>query len=277
LSFIASSVREPDRPLPRRSGGEAARDRGRFVDVVTDLHQRVFDLRREPGVAGGALAAGGGDDVLGGLELARPLLRVFAVAQQREREHVGPGLVEQRPHELGQAQIAHRTFDHLAGTALGEFEFFLAARGFDVPTLGDLGLARQLLQAGLQLAVGGVEGGRVFLEVFDDVFDRVAQRMHQVRIDVLVAQPVGAGFGDRVEQLARRMLLAHEERAVLQRGAQQRHLQAAEQAHRGRVAPHFAFDLAEQHAQQFEGVVVLARQLRALAVHLPGLARAASA
>src|SRR3546814_10767991 len=67
------------------------------------------------------------------------------------------------------------------------------------------------------------------------------------------------------------MVAADEERAVLQRDAQQRQLQATDQRGAGCIGADLLLDLPVQHRQQLEGVVVLLRQRRALAALLPCL------
>src|SRR3546814_16573479 len=72
-------------------------------------------------------------------------------------------------------------------------------------------------------------------------------------------------------QPPRRMVAADEERAVLQRDAQQRQLQATDQRGAGCIGADLLLDLPVQHRQQLERVVVLLRQRRALAALLPCL------
>ncbi len=128
--------------------------------------------------------------------------------------------------------------------------------------LGDLGLVRQRAVLRLDVLVRLFEDLFVAFVLLDHPIHGLVELEQQLRIAVLFAEPGGAGLGDRIEQLARRVLAAHEERAVLQRGAHQRHLQALQQAGGRRIAAHFAFDFRVQQAEQIEGVGILRRQRR---------------
>lgn len=85
--------------------------------------------------------------------------------------------------------------------------------------------------------------------------------MQQLWVDVIVGQPVRTDFGDLVEQLARGVLVAHEEAGVGHCRAGQRNLQARQQGGRYRVGALPLLHLLHEHAQQVEVVAVVAAQL----------------
>ena len=177
LSFIASSVREAgsssSSAMPR---GQAARDRRGFVDVVADLHQRAFDLLpASSGSTARRRLAGGGRRCgawprSAAATLPNPRRGAAGISVSTSAQ----AWLSSARTNFGRRWSRTAASMTLGGAALGQFELFLAARGFDVAALGDFGLARQLLQAALQLAVGGFEHGRVAVEVLDHVFDRAA-------------------------------------------------------------------------------------------------------
>ena len=173
--------------------------------------------------------------------------------------------------ELGQRGVACRLVEHRGGALLGQHQSFLAARGVDMTTLADIGLACHRMQLSLQCEVGCFEHLGVAVVVLDHVVDGLPQLGTQLRVGVVLGQPARAGFGDRVQQLPCRVLLAHEEFPVLQRHSQQRDLQPFQQGGTGRAFAQFATDLGIQQTQQFEGVAVLARQRDGLAALLPAL------
>ena len=146
----------------------------------------------------------------------------------------------------------------------------LAARGLGVALLEQFGLAHLGLQVGLQLLVGGGEHLQVALVLVDHVVDRGLQRLQELRVEVGVVEPLGRAFGHGVEQLPRGVAAANEERAVAQGDPQQRHLQALDQRGGRRVGADLLLEVAEQHPEQLEGVVVARREL---GVHPAALAR----
>ena len=62
------------------------------------------------------------------------------------------------------------------------------------------------------------------------------------------------------------MVALREERGIVQRGAQQRHLQLAEETLRGAAHAHLALQIVEQHRHQIDGIALHRCQLRGLAV-----------
>ena len=144
-------------------------------------------------------------------------------------------------------------------------EFFLAARGLDMAPLGHLGLARQDLQVRNQFLHHVVEDGRIALVVMYRAIDDGMHLLGQA-IAVVVAEPVRAGFGDGVQHLPRRMLVAREETGILQGHPHQRHLHFREQRGGGAARLHVAHQVVIEHADQVQRVVVFFRQRRRLLV-----------
>ena len=113
---------------------------------------------------------------------------------------------------------------------------------------------------GLDVVVDALEYFIVAVVVGDDPLHRLVQLLHKLRVGIALAEPGGAGFGHRIQQLAGRMLRPQEELAVVQGSLRNRYLQAHQQLHRRRVALHFTLDLVVEQAQQFKGVRVLLHQ-----------------
>jgi hypothetical protein len=80
-----------------------------------------------------------------------------------------------------------------------------------VAALGQLGaMGRRALML-LHVFVGGGEGlGRACI-LAEQTLHALRHALQQLGVDVIVAQPVGADFGNLVEQFARGVLVAHEE------------------------------------------------------------------
>lgn len=206
--------------------GQAARDRRRFIVVIPHLQQRGFHIGAECGVGGLPLAAAGDFGNARGQRLALvPFGRLLAPAQQGQRKHVRPGLAQQRLYEARWRALFADLLDARFGLLLGRFQTLLATRGVHMPSLGHFGLARKCAQMRLDVAVGCDENRLVALIVVDDLLDRAAQLVQQLRVDIVLAQPDGAGFGHGVEQFAHRVLVAHEKMRIGQGRAGHRHLQ----------------------------------------------------
>src|SRR3546814_4354521 len=105
----------------------------------------------------------------------------------------------------------------------------------------------------LELAVAGVEYRVVAVVVLDHVGDGLLQRQQHLRVVVVLVQPLGGRLGNGVEQPPRRMVAADEERAVLQRDAQQRQLQATDQRGAGCIGA--ALLRSEEHTSELKSLM----------------------
>ena len=103
-----------------------------------------------------ALAVTGGqtaEQLVGDDQQGREQGAALALAQQRQGQHVGPGVVEQctqRPTGGGAGQAVRQ---QLAGAAAGALQSLAPAHGLDVTALGDPRLVTPLHQVVLQVVV----------------------------------------------------------------------------------------------------------------------------
>lgn len=188
------------------------------------------------------------------------------MAQAGQGEGIGPGLAQQRLHEARRCLRITALVDLCIGLAPGQFQAFLAARGFDVAALGQLGAVNRRTLVLLHVLVGGGEGFRGTDVLAQQALHALRHALQQLWIDIIIAQPAGAGFGDLVEQFAGGMLVTHEEAGVSHGGARQWHLQACQQGRRHRVWALLLLHLLHQQAQQVEVVTVMAAELRLCAM-----------
>ncbi|KAG1536515.1 hypothetical protein G6F50_015044 [Rhizopus delemar] len=118
----------------------------------------------------------------------------------------------------------------------------------------------------LHVFIGGSEGlGRPRI-LAEQPLHALRHALQQLGVNVIIAEPVGAGFGDLVEQFAGGVLVAHEAARVGHGRARQRYLQARQQRGRYRVGTLLLLYLLHQQAQQVEIVAVVAAQLGLRAV-----------
>jgi len=116
--------------------------------------------------------------------------------------------------------------DLCTGLASCQVQAFLAACGLDVAALGQLGAMGGRALVLLHVFIGGSEGlGRARI-LAEQPLHALRHALQQLGVDVIIAEPVGAGFGDLVEQFAGGVLVTHEEARVGHGRARQRHLQA---------------------------------------------------
>lgn len=127
--------------------------------------------------------------------------------------------------------------------------------------LGQLGAMRCGALMLLHVLVRAGEGLRRPRILAQQALHALCHALQQLRVDIIVAQPVGADFGNLVEQFARGVLVAHEEAGVGHRRTCQWYLQARQQGGRHRVRTLLLLHLLHQHAQQVEAVTVVAAQL----------------
>src|SRR5262249_32394947 len=93
---------------------EQTLDDGLYViAVIADLIECGFDFLtpRSRRLAVAAATASGREQLVGDGEAARVRFTFFALAQQRQCQHVGPGLLEQGAHELGRFRVSDAAGD----------------------------------------------------------------------------------------------------------------------------------------------------------------------
>ena len=144
----------------------------------------------------------GGNHLTGRVDLAVPFFRTFAVTQERQGKHVGPGLIQQCAGEFRQRRFADGFGQHLLGAQFRGFEFFLASRGFDVALFQRFGPPHLGVDVRLQLFVALLEGFEIAVAfvMLDRMGHCLLQRRQQLRVEVVFGQPLRRGFGHRAEQ-----------------------------------------------------------------------------
>jgi len=252
--------------------GQLAGNRTCILGVVADLPERVLQLGHEGGVPGALDRGGAGlDDGGGCLAQVAPAIGILAATQQRERQHVGPGLLQQDQVEPRQRAPGDQALDLVGGSLPCEAQLLAPACGLDLAALAHLVLACRGLQAALQCMVGGDEGVVSGFRVFMHGTDRALQQAKPLWVEVILAQPARTGQRHRIQQHPRRMRGIGEEAVVAQGQLQQRELEAIDQGMAGAAGSQFALQLGQEQAEQLEAVAVGIGEGDAMAVHLPRL------
>ena len=183
------------------------------------------------------------------------------MAQAGQGQGVGPGLAQQGLHEARRRLRVAALVDLSSGLATGQFQSFLAARGFHMAALGQFGTMGRRALVLLHVFVGGGKGLRRTCILPQQALHALRHALQQLWVHIVIAQPVGADFGDLVEQFARGVFVAHEEARIGHGGACQGYLQARQQRGRHWIGTLLLLHLLHQHAQQVEAVAVVAAQL----------------
>ncbi len=234
--------------------------------MVADLDQGPLDVFAQLVQYGRRhrLATTDLDQLFGDVELLLVQGRLLAATQQRQRQHVGPRLLQQGREEARYALARQAVADRLLGADPREFKLFLAARGLDVAALGDLGLARQGLHLLLQITHQAFEDRRVAHVVVGGPLDDDIDLLEQSAIGLVgIQEPAGAGLRDHIQHLPRGMLPAGEEPLVGKRHPQHRDLQLGQQAGGRARLLDIAQDVLVEQVHQFDGVRLLGAQGRA--------------
>ncbi len=183
------------------------------------------------------------------------------MAQAGEGQCIGPGLAQQGLHETRWRPGVAALVDLCGGLATGQFQSFLAARGFHMAALGQFGTMGRRALVLLHVFTGGGKDFRRTRILPQQALHALRHALQQLRVDILIAQPVGADFGDLIEQLTRGVFVAHEEARIGHGGACQGYLQAGQQRGRHWIGTLLLLHLLHQHAQQVEVVPVVTAQL----------------
>ncbi|MNM58060.1 hypothetical protein D3C81_692820 [compost metagenome] len=113
-----------------------------------------------------------------------------------------------------------------------------------------------------ELFFQGQEDRQVLVELGGQPFNDFLDLAHQRALGLAFAGVAFAGFGQRVEQLARGVGLLHEHAPVQHGDLDERHHQAADQLTRAAFQVALVQHHVEQHADQVDGVLVLRVQVR---------------
>ena len=245
---------------------QAVADRLDVLDMETDLAESALERFAQGfatrGRGFGGLAAAVTDDAIDEGQAVAIDRRIFALAQHRQRQHVGPGLFQQGADQRPRLVAADMRRDRRDRGLAGRFELLAPTRGIDMAALRHFRFPGLGLQVAGQVAQDLFEHLGVVLEFGQHAVDRTLHLLDQLAVVVAFIEPIQAALRDRIQQLPGRMRALAEEALVAQCHAQQRHLQLGHQLRHGRVRIAVLGQVFVEQADQVDGVGVFLVQAR---------------
>ena len=197
------------------------------------------------------------DQVVHGLQRSLPFVRLHAMLEAGEHQHLAPGFLQQPHHHfrqgLAQQPLVQGMFDLAAGQfGLGAAFLGVAGALFEQLTATTL-IARERHEVGQQFG----EDRRIIDEIVQQPLNHLFDLLIQaVTLRIVLIDPTQRGRGDFVEQAARRMAATAEEGLVQHRHLEHRYLQTANQClERIRQSAVIENEL-EQHRHQIDHIFI---------------------
>ena len=197
------------------------------------------------------------DQLIHGLQRSLPFVRLHAMLEASEHQHLAPGFLQQPHHHFRQGLAQQPLVQCMFDLAAGQFGFgaaFLGVTGtllqqFTTTTL----IASERHEFGQQLG----EDRRIINEIVQQTLHHLLDLLIEaVTLRIVLIDPTQRGRGDFVEQAARRMAATAEEGLVQHRHLEHRDLQTANQClERIRQSAVIENEL-EQHRHQIDHIFI---------------------